>query len=265
MVVTATGPVELDGARYDEHNIEQQVMNENYINFGDPLAQVERHELQSELGTAVFDAMNSRSLKLGPLVSNLSAAGKGRHLLGWSADPGLQKAFEQAGIDGALDPNGLMVTLQNISANKLDWYIKPRIAFRTVWVRRGVRRVEMSVTFTNNQRTRTSDVVEGIAYNRLHGMENGEHRVFLVAYLPKSAVEVASADPPFSSAGVDGPMKVVGFNYGVKVGDTRTVKITFSVPKDQLFTMLPSARATPVVVSTPRAVFTDAVPRPFRL
>jgi hypothetical protein len=259
-VITATGPVDLDGVRYTTANIEQQVMNENYINFGDPLAQSGRRDLQSRLGTAVFEALNSRPLKLGPLVSNLSTAGKGRHLLAWSADPGLQAAFQRTAIDGALHPDALMVNLENISANKLDWYITPKINLKTVWVRRGVRRVEMSVTFTNKRRTRTSDVVEGVVYDRTHGMQDGEHRVFFVAYLPKSAVDVASANPPFSSAGVDGPMKVVGFNYGVKIGETRTVKVTFSVPKNQVFLLIPSARAHPVTVTTPKGVFTDALP-----
>ena len=264
-VVAATGPVEVDGKAYTTRNIEREVMNENYITFGDPFTpgQDARRDLQSRLGVAIFAAMNSRPLKLGPLASNLTGAGKGRHLLAWSGDPALQMTWQRAGVDGALNPNGFMVNLQNVSGNKLDWYIKPRIAMKTVWVRRGVRRVELAVSFTNPPRTRTSDLVEGTFYDRAHGMEKGEHRVDLVAYLPKTAVDVGSADPPFSTAGIDGPNKVVGFVYGVKVGDSRTVKITFSVPKNQVFLLIPSARAHPVPVTTPGRKFTDAQPAAF--
>jgi hypothetical protein len=264
-VVAATGPVELDGTQYNARNIEQQMMNENYIRFGDPSAQTGRYDLQSRVGVAVFDAMNSRPLKLGPLVSNLSAAGKGRHLLAWSTDPALRMVFERAGIDGRLNPNGLMINLQNISANKLDWYLRPRISLRTLSVHKGVRRVELSVTFTNKKRTRTSDVVEGVIYDRTHGMADGEHRAYLVAYLPKTAFDVGADDPPFSTIGIDDGLKVVGFHYGVKIGETRTVRITFSVPERQVFLVIPSARAHPVSYFTPSHRYTDAQPVAIKL
>ena len=265
-VVAATGPVDVGGTQYSKKNIEQQLMNENYLLYGDPAEQQDaRHDLQSQVGVAVFDALNARPVKLGPLVSNLSAAGKGRHLLGWSADPSLEAAFQRAHVDGALAPDGFVVHLENVSANKLDWYIKPRIALKTLWIRRGVRRVELSVTFTNTPRSRTSPVVEGLEYDKSHGMEPGEHRVFLVAYLPGTAANVGAADPPFSHSGTDGGLKIVGFVYGVKVGETRTVKITFQVPKNQVFTLMPSARAHPVTVTIGKHKIVDTQPTPFVL
>lgn len=261
-VVAATGPVEVDGRRYTTKNIEREILNENYMRFAtaDLPTLTERYDLQSQIGVAVFDALNSRSLDLGELVANLSDAGKGRHILAWSIDPGLQMVWQRAGIDGAVHRDNFMVALQNISANKLDYYIRPRVTLRTLWVRRGYRRVEMNVYFENKKRTRTSDVIEGIAYNRTQGMADGEHRVYLVAYLPHAAVDVASADPPFTNAGTDAGMKVVGFRYGVKVGESRTVTITFTVPKNQLFHVIPSARYRPMQYVTPDAAFTDAEP-----
>jgi hypothetical protein len=266
-VISAIGPVDLDGVKYDAKNIEQEVMNENYIRFPVPDSdvQAERYDVQSRLGVAIFDALNTRPLKLGSLVSNLSAAGKGRHLLAWSQDPGLTMVWQRAGIDGALPQTSLMVAMENISANKLDWYITPRVGLRTLKTTRKARRVELSVTFTNTPRTRTSDVVEGILYDRTHGMQDGEHRVLLLAYLPNTAVDIASADPPFSVAGTDGGLKVVGFRYGVELGKTRTVKITFSIPKGQVFTIIPSARAHPVPYVTSKATYKDGVPVSFRL
>ena len=118
----------------------------------------------------------------------------------------------------------------------------------------------MAITFTNPPRERTSPQVEGTAYSRTHGMADGEHRVLLLAYLPKNATDVGSADPPFSVAGTDGPMKVVGFRYGVKVGETRTVRITFSVPKNQPFLIIPSGRAHPVPYSANGRTVTDDKP-----
>jgi hypothetical protein len=266
-VLQATGPVDLDGVTYTTKNIAQAVMNENYIKFPDQTddASIARYDLQSRLATAIFAALNTRPVKLGTLVANLSETGKGRHLLAFSRDPGMEKVFIKAGISGGIPPNGLMVNLHNISANKLDWYIKPKIDLQTVWVKRGVRRVNLKVTFTNPPRTRTSDVVEGITYDRTHGMADGEHRVFFVAYLPKPAFDVASADPPFSTAGTDAGMKVVGFNYSVKVGDTRTVTVSFSVPKNQVFQLLPMARAHSIKVTADGRTFNDDQRRVFKL
>jgi hypothetical protein len=253
--------------KYDAKNIERAVLNTNYLNFGttDPVTIDARYDLQARLPVAIFDAVNSRPIKLGKLVANLSAVAKGRHLLAYSSDPWLQLVWRRAGLDGAVPDNGLMVALQNISANKLDYYIRPVVRLKTLSERRGIRRVEMKVTFSNKRRNPTSDVIEGIAYNRTHGMDDGEHRVFLTAYLPGTVADVASADPPFSTAGTDSGMKVVGFRYGVKVGETRTVTITFSVPKDQVFTIIPSARVVPMKYITPKGTLTDAVPISFKL
>lgn len=266
-VIKSIGPVVLDDITYDASNIERELLNENYIRFPTPTddVQAERYDVQSKIGVAIFEAVNSRPLKLGSLVSNLSAAGKGRHLLAWAKDPGLRMVWRRAGIDGAIPQTGLMVAMENISANKLDWYITPRVSVRTLKTSRNARRVELAVTFANKPRTRTSDVVEGIAYDREHGMTPGEHRVLLLAYLPHGAFDVASADPPFSVAGTDGGLKVVGFRYGVEVGKSRTVKITFSVPKNQVFTLIPSARAHPVSYVTAKATYSDAIPVSFRL
>jgi hypothetical protein len=263
-VIEVTGPVEVDGVAYDTKNIVPAILNTNYLKFT-PDTALDRWELEGKIGNAVFEALNSRPLKLGKLVANLSKAGKGRHVLAWSAAPALQRVWTSAGIDGSVTPNGFMVGLQNISANKLDYYIRPTITMRTLWVRRGIRRVEMNVTFSNKKREPTSDLIEGIPYDRSHGMADGEHRVFLTAYLPGTVADVASADPPFSAAGTDSGMKVVGLRYGVLVGESRTVTITFSVPKDQVFTIIPSARVVPMKYITPKGTYTDAVPVSFKL
>jgi hypothetical protein len=259
-VVSATGPVDLDGITYSTDNIERELMNENYLRFGDPTDQDPRHDVQSRLGVAVFEALNNRPVELGKLVSSLSAAGKGRHIMAWSRDPNLRMVWRRAGIDGAINPNGLMVMMQNITANKLDWYLRPRINLRSVSVRRGVRRVALSVTVTNTPRNPTSDVVEGTEYTRAHAIPDGEHRTLLLLYLPRAATDVASADPPFSTAGTDGGMKVVGMRYGIALGETKTITITFTVPKRQRFVVIPSGRAHPEEYVTPNRSFKDDKP-----
>jgi hypothetical protein len=268
-VVDATGPVVVDDLVINADNIVREILNENYIRFrpSHERAVAGRYDFQSEIGVAVFDALNSRPLRLGKLVANLSLAGKGRHILAWSKDKELQRVWRDAGISGAVKKNGLMVAIQNIGANKLDYYLRPRVTLKTLWVRRGIRRVEMSVYFKNPERDieRTSGFIEGTLYAMQKGFQVGEYRAYLVAHLPHSAADVASADPPFTTAGTDAGMKVVGFQYGVKPGDSRTVKITFSVPKEQVFELIPAARVQPVPYATADRTYSDATPVTFKL
>ena len=138
-VVAATGPIELEGVQYTSKNIAQQMMNENYIRFSNPDEQDPRYDLQSRMGVAAFDALNSRPIDLGALVSRLTAAGKRPQ------SPRLVGRFcvaarmaERGASTARSNPNGLQVNIENISANKLDWYVKPKVALKTQWVRRGV-------------------------------------------------------------------------------------------------------------------------------
>ena len=259
-VLQATGPVEFEGVRYDAGNILQEVLNENYLRFGtgDLTIQLNRAALQGRLAKAVFEALNARPLKLGKLVSSLSTAAKGRHLLAWSSDPDLNLVWQRAGMDGRLNPHALMVNLQNWSGNKLDWYIKPRAAVRTLWVRKGQRRVEVAVTFTNPLRSQTSEAIEGTGNANLRGRPFDEHRVYLTLCIPLSATDAEARDPGFTVAGIDGPVKVVGMHYGVKLGKTRTVRVRFTVPKAEKFVLIPSARVTPIRVQTAHGTVTDA-------
>jgi hypothetical protein len=266
-VIDATGPVQVGDMTYTAENVEDELLNQNYLKFKDQTKQsrAKRANLQGAVGRAAFDALNSRPLKLGKLVANLAAAGKGRHLMAWSADKDMRLVWRRAGLDGALKSNDFMIILQNVSANKLDYYIRPRVVMKTVWNRRGVRRIDVAVTFSNRPRYPTSEVIEGIAYDRKHGMADGEHRVWFLAYLPRTAVNVAAAHPPFSTAGTDGSARVVGFFYGVKVGQTRTVHISFSVPANQEFRIVPSARIAPVPYVTPKKTYLDKEPYTFKM
>jgi hypothetical protein len=264
-VMQATGPVTLGGIKYTTKNVVDEVLVQNYLRFPEHLGDKNRRDVQSQIAAAVFGALNSRKVHPGKLVSALTAAGKGRHVLAWARDPALEAVWRRVHIDGRLDPNGLMVNVQNVSANKLDYYIRPRVGLRTVSVKGGFRRVELKVIVENPPRDKTTELIEGTQYAKQHHFAPGEHEVFLVVYLPKSAFNAGSADPPFIAAGDDGPMKVVAMRYRVKAGGTRTVTITFSVPAKQFFRIIPSGRAFPVPYATPERTYTDDMTRLIRL
>ena len=57
----------------------------------------------------------------------MQRAADGRHLLAYADDPDIQDLWERRRRRGRPAPGGLMVTVQNIAADKLDWYIDPTV------------------------------------------------------------------------------------------------------------------------------------------
>lgn len=262
-LLQTTGPVSLNGTTYSAGNVIQQVLNENYLLFGsaDMGVHSQRVDLQSQIAKSVFAEFNTRPVSATKLARNLLAVTPGRHILAWSADPAVQQAWDQLGVDGALSPDGLLVSVENVSANKLDYYIRPVIDLATHRQADGSWLVTLRVSVYNPPRQRTSEVIEGgTSY-----VKPGDHRVYLDLHLPGDTYDVkalpADALPTvasdkvatlpnaenlpmtFTVVGTDGPMKVVGNRYIIPKGTTRTVSIQFHLPGvDDHVTVLPGGR-----------------------
>ena len=74
----------------------------------------------------------------------------------------------------------------------------------------------------------------------------GDQRVYLLFYLPASAYDITSYNPPFTTAGMDGPMTVTGMIYIVPYSQTVQIHISFYLPPTQTsVTVIPSSRVTP--------------------
>lgn len=263
VILAATGPVELDGTTYTYENVEQRVQNENYLDFGaaDAATRAARAEVQSQLGAAVFSALNTRPVELGTLVAGLKAAAESRHFLAWSPDPDLQELWVKLNADGGLDPDGIRVDFENISANKLDWYITPRLSLARVGGDDENDLMRLTISVTNPKRPETSPVVEGTVYAKVNGFRPGEHRSFVVIGLPRTAHAIRSSDPPISGIGRDGPMMMATMHLSVIEGQTREAAVTFKVPKGQRFKLLPMARAHTVAILTPEGRWNDVKPQ----
>jgi hypothetical protein len=255
-LLAAIGPVRLDGKTYTAKNVEQQVLNENYLQFGVTEDRGERVDLQSRIAVAIFDALKEREVPVTKLAAGLANAAKGRHLLAWSPVPGLQTMWHKLGASGDLHPNGLMICAENISANKLDWYIEPKVDLE---VERNqdhtFYKARLSVTMTNPKLDAASRVVAGNHFKD----QPGAHRTLLAIYLPTTAVNIRSIQEVFTEAGIDGPMKMVGMRYYLKPGETRTVSITFDMPLSQRGAiLLPAGRVKPTSVTVNGRTVTDA-------
>ena len=143
------------------------------------------------------------------------------------------------GVAGALDPDGLLVTVQNHSGNKLDWFLQPVV---DVHRRGGAQRQRLSVDLALENRVPAGEP-------RYVTGGDGHYRAFVAVYLPARAHDVRVAGEPMLVAGRDGPMRVVAVRVDLARGQRRTVHLEFSLPADvDHLDLLPSARARPMRV-----------------
>ncbi len=242
-LLTVIGPVEMEGVTYDATNVEQKVLNESYIAFDTLDERGNRVEVQSALAKEIFEAFKERAVPVSQLATALQQAAKGRHLLASSTDPDVQALWESIGADGGLPEEGLMVTVQNVAANKLDWYIDPEVTLNVLPAIDGSWRARLTVTVANPVPERTSDYIDG-SYD---GLTNGTHRTMVAIYLPEFAHTIKSLDLPFSERGEDPPLRMFAKRFEIPRGETKRVALEFRMPPDKVAALiLPSGRARPV-------------------
>jgi hypothetical protein len=218
-----------------------------------------RHDEQGDVATGIFDAIKSRDVPVAALTDALRTAAAGRHLLAYTEDDDIQEMFDEIGANGALNPAGLMVTVQNIAADKLDWYIDPSVTVRALrsddtdpWT------VRLTVRVPNPERSGDTEGVESYK----SGYKEGIHRALVAVYLPAAAYEINTLDLEFSEAGADPPLWMVGKRIFIEEGAEQSVAVEFKLPPAQGgVVLLPSGRVRPVQFTVNGVVTNDAVRR----
>jgi len=254
------GPVELDGRRYDAANVERLLMHDLYVEYD--VEQGERREDLSRLAAAAFKSLAAGDWPLDTLAKAFRRAAAGRHLLAWSERPVDQGAWEGLGVDGGLHRDGFMVTVQNHTGNKLDWFIRPTVDVELERPEGKWRRISARIRIDNPTPLGESPFVAGNGSL----VPAGDHRALVAVYLPGWAtnVEVPGRTPLL--IGTDGPMRVVAVRLDVARGGSVTVDVVFSVPPEiDSIVLLPSGRARPVRVRLNGRPTNDAAARTLRL
>ena len=234
------GPVEVEGMTYTTDNVVLEVLNTNYLRFGDGTTQrSSRTELQAAIARSAFEAFKTRDVDLTKLLKKLADRAEGRHLLAYSADRDLEEVWDKISASGRLREDGLLVGVENYDGDKLDFYLHPKIDITVDRVEDGFL-LNLAVTIENARRDPTSAQIEGVSAN--------EHFVLLDLHVPGSATTIASLDKPWGAIGADPPMKAANLIYDVPIGTTRTMRFQVVVPPSQTsITVLPSARAAPML------------------
>ena len=255
-LLRVVGPVEVDGRRYDAGNVERLVMHDLYVEYG--AVQFERRHEFSKLAAATFAALAGRRWDPRAMIRGLGEAAAGRHLLVWSARPVEQAAWRRLGVDGSLERDGLMVTIQNHTGNKEDWFLRSTVDVSAEQIPGRGKQVTLRIRIENPTPRREPTYILGDSSL----VPRGTYRAMVAVYLPGWAENVKIPATTPLLVGPDGPMRVIGTRVDVPLRGAAVVTVVFEAPLGQQgIEILPAGRHRPIRYRFEGQVLTDARPR----
>ena len=255
-LMRATGPVQVEGRRFDSNNIEEELLHAQYLRFPSHEDKPERREGLGKIAGAVFSALDAGSWTFPDLASGVADAAGGRHLLMWAADRSEQSAWQALGVDGALRPESLLVAVQNRGGNKLDRFLHVAAEASIALVGD-----ESEVTLTLKLQNQAPVGEPGyiVGPHPLSGVSEGVYVGILTISFPGAATggRFDGVDT-LAVVGGDGPSQVMGFHFELPRGGERTVVARFRLPAGSTTLRVePSARVPPIAWRSGSASWRD--------
>lgn len=243
-LLTASGPVNVEGRRIDAENVVQYVLHDQYL--GVPIAgdkQGQRREQLSTIARSALAAIDQHGWNATDLVDRLRQVAQGRHVLAWSDKPAQQRAWAAAGIDGQLTGNSLMVSVLNRGGNKVDQHLHTDVVFSTTASQSGTD-VRLQVTLSNTAPVNDPPYVLGPFPGT--GLGPGDYYGILAVTLPGSAGNARIDNgAPLVAAGPDGPTRVVATYVSVPRGTQKTTTLQFALPRSARSVVVESSARVP--------------------
>jgi hypothetical protein len=156
-LLRTVGQVAIDGVAepVTADNVARLLLHDFYQGLGPTSDQTIRRERQGEVVKAVIDRLSTGSVDAVVLGRALGDAAKGGHLRLWSGDRHEEDVFERTGLGGGPATKDadrtFHVAVQNRTASKLDYFVRPSV------------RQDVQVTGQGTAVVRTSVVVENRA------------------------------------------------------------------------------------------------------
>ncbi len=129
-LLTVVGPVTLPGVSQPltADNAGSVLLHDLYDAFPPGPEQLARHEVLSDVATAVVSRISGGTFDPVPLAQRLATSAAGGHVRAWSADAGEEHLLEKDGLGGgpavtAADRT-FHVAVENRNATKMDYYIR---------------------------------------------------------------------------------------------------------------------------------------------
>ena len=254
-VLRATGPVTVGDQKVSSDGVDDFLLHDQYAGLGSAAdaaqaVQAARREQLGAIAKSALEALQREDWDLGDLASGLAEAGRGRHLLAWSARPPEQRAWSAAKIDGSLVGSSLAVSVINRGGNKLDRFLEVESQLR-VDGKDKVVNATLQVLVQNTTPDGEPPYVAGPSPGT--GAAAGDYVGLLSVNLPAAAGAVTvEGRESFAAAGPDGPTRVVAMPILVRKGAAQSFTLRFRLPTDRsLVRVEPSARVPPVRWTAP--------------
>jgi hypothetical protein len=258
-VVEGIGPVEVPGiGTVDKDNLVPLVLNEAYSRF--PGIE-ERSDVLEDVAEAVFEKLVTGSYEsLRPLATALVKAVDARHIIMHTRAAAPTAAIEAFGADGALPardgPDYVHLTVQNVSANKLDYYVDTALSLTGQRLPGELGQVQAEVVVTNGAApgVRRPQYVYGPFDS---SQEAGLYRGVVSLYLPRGATLVGTSgdaprDPPITVSEDGRP--VVSYTVDLPAGASHRIVLDLELaPRpDAPYELIavPSPRVRPTTLRT---------------
>jgi len=248
-LLSATGPVEVDGRQLSADTVVDEMLHGQYLRFPDE-ATPERREEMGKIARAAFSALDQGDWSVSRLASGLARAGSGRHLLVWSREPAEQAAWASLGVDGALRPDSMLLSVLNRGGTKSDYFLS---VTADVAMTASGDETEVVVTINLHNTMPVGEpqyvagpYVEGPVITS--GVGEGVHLGILTLDLPGAAHDARfDGVGQLAVAGRDGPCQVIGFQLALGRDEQRTVVARFRLPERRgSLRVEPAARIPPV-------------------
>lgn len=236
-LLRATGPVTVDGREISADNVIPYLLVDQYRGLDYDLANPKRTEAEqaarraglARVARAVIGALDSAGWNAPDLVGSLQSAAADRHVLAWSGDPVQQRGWDAAGVDGVLPDDSLMLSLDNVGANKLDPFMRLEATVSGAAAPKGARRVTVDVTIRNDAPAGLGRYAEGPFPGTPFAA--GEYAGILAFEVPMYATDVQlDGTQGIRADGPEGSTRVVAGSVRIARGASAAARITFTLP-----------------------------------
>ena len=248
-LVKVSGPVDVQGTHIDADNIVHEILLQQYVDYakdnpnadGDVPANEQRRERNGDIARAIVDKLDQVGWHLPDLVDDLRTAARGRHVMFWSSKPEQERAWRAAGVAGILPHDGLMISMDNRSGNKLDQFL-PVAADITHHPVAGGSEVVVTIRVANLSPDGLPRYVQG-PYTEPEFVA-GQYKGILNVNVPFVARDVhLDGVEQVVAAGPDQTTRVVAGNMSLLRGQAGTYTLRFTLPKGyERLEVVPSAR-----------------------
>ena len=238
-------------------------LNEAYVQFPERAA---RQDHLESVARATFEKLFTGAYpSVRPLAAALVESAAGRHILMHSNQRQAQRAVVQLGIDGGLpdpDVDFAHLTVQNLTGNKLDYYLDTRMSVQGTRPRNEPARVRATIDVTN---TAPANGVPPYIFGPYDArFQNGQYRGLVSVYLPRGTRLAGSSGDsvigPVATGSEDGRTTI---SYGISLqagqGHTRVLDLVLPSRPAQGYewVLVPSPRVRPTSYELDLAVGDD--------